>query len=285
MIITHSLIGAVEGNYSAGQSAISFSSPSLINTEFVIVTAGAWSTGSTNARYSVLANNVLTQVNTLITYPALPWYPVGNILSFEALTAIPTCNGTHYVVLREGSAGDLLVYEAVNDIGAGLVDFNFISATPTIIPDSIDSENYTCPSWFFQNQSQIRSFSNIKFSPDGKRLVYSSKHSGVVLYNFDVSTGILTFDQQLSTFATWGAQFSPNSDVLYASEQPPAICRTYGDIIQYDLNSLDIIGSRNIVAHGFRYRSMQEGPDGRIYVWRTDNPSSCKSRSHRFVSY
>ena len=93
------------------------------------------------------------------------------------------------------------------------------------------------------------------------------------MYDFDVSTGILTFDQQLSKFATWGAQFSPNSDVLYASEQPPAICRTYGDIIQYDLNSLDIIGSRNIVAHGFRYRSMQEGPDGRIYVWRTDNPA------------
>ncbi|MBK7147788.1 MAG: T9SS type A sorting domain-containing protein [Bacteroidetes bacterium] len=107
----------------------------------------------------------------------------------------------------------------------------------------------------------------IKFSPNGKKLVFASfgaAPSLPVLFDFDKSTGSISnpLPLQLDT-GVGAASFSPDNSKLYT-------CSGEGYIRQYDLNAgsaMDIVNSRRTIVKAFMsFSPMQIGRDGKIYV-------------------
>ncbi len=115
----------------------------------------------------------------------------------------------------------------------------------------------------------------IKVSPDGTKLISANMSSGLYLFDFDSNTGIVSNQQQLviNNFASqaYGAEFSPNSELLYihssnqaGATQPPSFHRSA--LTQFNLTAADIQASEHIVDQRELYRgSLQLGPNGKIY--------------------
>lgn len=114
-------------------------------------------------------------------------------------------------------------------------------------------------------------FSNLlgymKISPDGTKLAMAFKSSDVgttnlQLFNFNTTTGLVSNPKTLlqGEPSLYGVEFSPNSEVLYASSFD-------NRIFQFDLNAVDIPSSKLFFTVNERPGGgMQLGPDGKIYV-------------------
>ncbi|WP_397363348.1 T9SS type B sorting domain-containing protein [Olleya sp. R77988] len=124
----------------------------------------------------------------------------------------------------------------------------------------------------------------LKFSPNGEKIACANVGSGLYLFDFDTSTGmvsnpeqvITTFDPQGKPQSPYGVEFSPNNNVLYVStyfetlqadfNNPNA---QYGALLQYDLTAGDINAinaSERVLDERIMYRSaLQLGPDSKIY--------------------
>ncbi|MBX2960144.1 MAG: T9SS type A sorting domain-containing protein [Flavobacteriales bacterium] len=153
----------------------------------------------------------------------------------EGITAIPHCNGIDYWVIVHGDK-ELVVY-LVNSIGVnefGVFDFN------------LPGER-----------------GNLKASPDGTRLALGIDHptGGVRVYNFNSTTGqinneiIITTNSQIS-----GISFSPNSQILYASNRAVQVVESY--------NLSSPVPFDQMIINGANAYNMQLANDGRIYVNR-----------------
>ncbi|WP_299149030.1 T9SS type B sorting domain-containing protein [uncultured Dokdonia sp.] len=94
----------------------------------------------------------------------------------------------------------------------------------------------------------------IKFSPDGSKVAICHSYfepalaGELYLYDFNMSTGVLSNEQLLGDDVVYyGASFSPNSQVLYASGKVPIVGgQDTGNsrVFQYNLQVADIPGSR-----------------------------------------
>jgi hypothetical protein len=112
-----------------------------------------------------------------------------------------------------------------------------------------------------------------EFSPNGERFMVNGCRSGVVVYDFDRCTGLLSNPVFInhSTLYNQCAIFSPNSQILYTVDK--AMC----ELLQYDLAAPDVAASKQSLAvwdgvldsfgipTTFSY--MQQGPDGKVYIW------------------
>ena len=118
-----------------------------------------------------------------------------------------------------------------------------------------------------QTITQTNTIGYLKASVNGSRIAMAnSSTSDVELYNFDNSTGILSNPMNLGVMSgcgTYGVEFSPSGNLLYAS------CWISGDLFQYNLlagslaniiNSKLLIGSYNGLGG-----ALQLGPDHKIY--------------------
>ncbi|WP_405296687.1 T9SS type B sorting domain-containing protein [Algibacter sp. Ld11] len=121
----------------------------------------------------------------------------------------------------------------------------------------------------------------LKLSPDGTKVACSSVQNGLYLYDFDVATGIVSNQMRIpitgAADKAYGLEFSPNSELLYAS--------TYNDfsdnnnqaanedpnnheskLIQYNLLAPDIVNSAITLDDRRLYRGgLQLAPNGKIY--------------------
>ncbi|MBA0882529.1 T9SS type B sorting domain-containing protein [Flavobacterium undicola] len=111
----------------------------------------------------------------------------------------------------------------------------------------------------------------MKISPDGSKLVIVHNVMNAEMFDFDNSSGLISNPiilrtNQGSGAEMYGVEFSPNSRVLYLSLQGNET--TQNGIIQYDLNSNDIVGSAftMLTPKIIRPMALQLGPDGKIYV-------------------
>ncbi len=118
----------------------------------------------------------------------------------------------------------------------------------------------------------------IKISPDGKKIVVSRRLVNVQLFDFDSATGIVSnaitlIDDSVTRF-NYGVEFSPNSELLYATG-----ARSDGEkgIFQFNLkagSANDIIASKtdisNVIPAIFQ-GALQLAPDGKIYSSRLGN--------------
>jgi len=115
----------------------------------------------------------------------------------------------------------------------------------------------------------------IKISPNGKFLALTNALQGLVLYDFNNKTGVISNERSLlgGTVAAYGASFSPDNTKLYATQFDRDInIQSDSSIVQFtvkDLNHAEILFSKaNIYRKGgYPYLGgMQLAPDGKIYV-------------------
>jgi len=109
-----------------------------------------------------------------------------------------------------------------------------------------------------------------RFSPDGKRLAYFSLVDGLIVYDFDRTTGLLSNERKLeweplnNQNILGDLEFSSNSQLIYLCNEQ--------SVYQVDLRESDISSSltkiadidNNLVGGLFTYMAL--GPDCKIYV-------------------
>ena len=161
---------------------------------------------------------------------------------------------------QNGSAGNYDTFYAfeVNDLG--------VSNSPTT-------------STFTLNISDARGY--LKLSPDGTKVANANVSDGLYIYDFDVSTGIVSNQNELFISGinafTYGVEFSPNSQLLYAhasndffdqgnqaSNNDPT--NHTSSLLQYNLLAADVQSSAIVIDDRQLYRGgLQLGPNGKIY--------------------
>ena len=121
----------------------------------------------------------------------------------------------------------------------------------------------------------------LKLSPDGTKLANANMRDGLFLYNFDVTTGIVSNQQTLTISGqsnrAYGVEFSQNNQFLYIhssndyfnqqdqnENNNPA--NHSSSLTQFDLNASDIQASEFTIDERQLFRgSLQLAADGRIY--------------------
>ena len=122
-------------------------------------------------------------------------------------------------------------------------------------------------------QSPVSGVGYLKGSPDGNRIVLVNAWTvNFELYNFNNATGELTFQlQKFMGSDPYGAEFSPNSNLLYISVWPG------GGVWQFDLlagsNTSIINSALNLGSSGGDGGSLQLAPDNKIYQAVGSSPS------------
>ncbi|OBQ56489.1 T9SS type B sorting domain-containing protein [Tamlana sp. s12] len=117
----------------------------------------------------------------------------------------------------------------------------------------------------------------LKLSPDGLKLACANSYDGLDLYDFDISTGLISNHTPLilpGIRSAYGVEFSPNSELLYT--QTSNILPDFADIndpnihnsqlVQFDIYAANVAGSVTIIDNRKLYRgALQMGPNGKIY--------------------
>jgi len=166
----------------------------------------------------------------------------------EKITAVETSTCDGYWVI---SLVDNLFYSYK-------VTENGVSATPVISQVN-----------FMSRQSR----GYLKISPDGKKLAVAhqgltSTTSGLLLYSFDNSTGVVANDGEMifnsgGAEAPYGIEFSSSGNMLYASTLAFDTYKLY----QFDLTDTNLTTRVSLLHTELAYRgALQLGPDLKIYV-------------------
>jgi gliding motility-associated-like protein len=121
------------------------------------------------------------------------------------------------------------------------------------------------------NNSLDDAIGNLKFSPNGNKMVVSNEigQKNCQLFDFDLSTGVVSNAITLQNTASYGAEFSPNGDYLY-------VCGySKFDLYQYNIssgNAATIISSKAEIVplNSQKGGAMQLAPNGKIYICRGD---------------
>ncbi len=117
----------------------------------------------------------------------------------------------------------------------------------------------------------------LKISPDGRQLASANTDSGLFIYDFDTTTGVITNERQLfmggSNLFAYGIEFSPNSRYLYVHSSSARPVFQHSSLFQFDLQAGDNIQISNSrvnldpvhETHNITRGALQLGPDGKIY--------------------
>jgi gliding motility-associated-like protein len=179
----------------------------------------------------------------------------------EKVTAVKHCNGKDIWVITHLWYSDAFY--------AYLVTSSGISTTPVI------SHFGTVV-----NGNPYNTIGYLKASPDGSKLAAAHWKIGLDLFSFDNITGMVSNPQFLFLPSdlyekTYGVEFSPNSQLLYATVHYFDIIdfKLYDLVLQYNTSlptTSAIIASKEII---YKYNvpdpafaSLQTAPDGKIYV-------------------
>ena len=184
-------------------------------------------------------------------------------LSSEKLTAVLHANGTDYwIICRAYNSDEWNAFLLTED---GITDEPVISATGTVQTSNSMTD---LPVGF------------LKANPEGTLLATALYDKDVFeIYDFDKSTGVLsnprTSRQQYD--GAYGVEFSPDGSKLYGSTYYMTGGSNASYLFQFnllsgtDLNSVSVVPSYS--DYPYRATAMQLGPDGRIYVARSDADS------------
>jgi gliding motility-associated-like protein len=221
--------------------------------------------GSNGLRYSIVdmtlnaGNGDVTTKNTFLK----------NNMT-EKLTAVFHCNGT--------------------DIWVAVHEFN----TNTFYAYLVTSSGVNMPVISSVGPVEVDVHGQMKFNTNGTKVVctrdtvidatpatYQGK-AFLDVFNFNSTTGVVSNPQILSLNnhqKTYGVEFSPDNSKLYVSYYD--VTGINGDnsyLDQFDLSAANIQGSQTALGTSTApsiLRSLQLGPDGKIYVAKSNGPFVC----------
>ncbi|WP_121667039.1 PKD domain-containing protein, partial [Mesonia aquimarina] len=174
----------------------------------------------------------------------------------EKLTAVYHDNGTDiWVIAHRMDSNDFVSY---------LVTNNGVNNTPIISNSGLV---------YISAGIGSGAIGYLKASPDGTKLASATPffNTGLELFDFDNSSGLVSNAQLLNTNANYGVEFSPNSKVLYCTLSSAGT----GPLIQYDITQptlADIQASETVIATASEYSAIQLAIDGKLYTTNHLNP-------------
>lgn len=181
----------------------------------------------------------------------------------EKLTAVQHANGQDiWVITHDVVEGWWL---GDSHFQSYLVTNSGVNTTPVSSVTGVNIYTY---------QAQTKMFTGgIKVSPDGTKLAVCHGFDGSELCDFDAATGSVSNAIVLdSRVGSYGAEFSPNGQLLYISNTD------YFEVLQYNLNATDIPASELQIYSGdpnpnfgSESAALQLGPDQKIYVASNDS--------------
>lgn len=180
---------------------------------------------------------------------------------FEKLSAVKHCNKTDvWVTIHKWDTDEYQTY---------LVTASGVNPTPMISHTGL-----------FITGIQDNTIGTLKFSIDGKKLVavHSYQNNMIELMQFDNTTGQITspivFQPEvpsplLTVTGVYGAEFSPDGNLLYVSDNYSA--DDPGLLYQFDIssnNAATILASRQVISNSSPWflGNLQIGPDLKIYM-------------------
>ncbi len=238
----------LKGNLSATNSAIIIPRPGS-ETIFYIFTAGAVETNNEGYFFSEVDMSLQGGLGDVTAIKNVSLYSP----STEKLTAVRHSNGIDvWVITKVLGNTEWKVYK---------IDCNGVNTTPVI------SSAGHQPNAFFNDIN----VGCLKSSPDGTKIAaVNTAEENWDLLQFDASRGILSngivFPESPRPY---GVEFSPDSKLVYVSNEwlPPSF--TTGRINQYSLavyDSTSIASSKTFIGKGSDWTgALQLGPDNKIY--------------------
>jgi alpha-tubulin suppressor-like RCC1 family protein len=249
------------GSPSSTQAAVIVPRPGSTTQYYVFSNGTDVTTSTAKVSYSVVDTSVggvygsvlAAGKNTRIHGPG------GIVTDFptEKMAAIPQANGTDAWLVTTGGT-----------FGAGGTSANpqalyIWSVTSTGVTLS-GTYNLTSPNVPFGFSGEI------DFSPDGQHIASATRNGtqASMLFDFDRTTGVVS-DKHVITGAAghtpYGVEFSPDSNLLYVAEN--------SNVRQYNVNTLPINATQSdatatfaAIASGNGAKSIETGPDGKLYV-------------------
>lgn len=184
----------------------------------------------------------------------------------EKLTAVKHGNGNDFWVMVHGFNNNTFYTFKITSLGVDVVPIlNNIGATVSI---NADKTGY------------------LKFSPDGTKLACLHGVKGIELFDFNSNTGLLSNLNTISPpdtgYLWYGVEFSPNTNVLYATRMIALADYNFAqsEILQYNLMASNILSSEIILYSTieastlYRIGALQLAPDSKIYLSITINYNS-----------
>lgn len=243
----------LSGGSSSTQSSLIIKRPGFIDKYYIFTTAHE--AGPNGLRYSEVdmklgcgTGDIGSNKDILITTPVC-----------EKITAILHQNGRDFWIITRIHNTDEFHSYLLTSLG--------LEMTPVIsnIGNIVTSFGWT---------------GYLRGSNDGSKIVSVIGHTDTVqVFNFDKSTGLLSNEITLNNFSNpnygaYGAEFSPNNNLLYVAESGP---QNQNFIYQYNLleeTSLLINNTRTTIGSnsGFQTGALQLAYDGKIYhtIWGKD---------------
>jgi len=224
------------GHSSSTQSAIIVKKPGSTTIYYIFTVDGATGNngGLNYSEVDLTLDNGLGDINANKNINLIPF-------ACEKLTAVLHQNGIDFWIISPELNTNIIYSFLLTSTGVNLVPIQTNAFSP------VDYVGY------------------LRGSADGERIamVNSLNSFNVELYEFDNSTGVLTFQFIIPGInAPYGVEFSPNSNILYVSDWPG------GATNQYDLlagSSQDVINSALQIAVGGIGGALQLAPDNKIY--------------------
>lgn len=228
----------LKGNISSKRGTIIIPNPAN-NLQYYIFTMDSES--SNGFRYTIVnvnGNTVTLSPTVNQPVPVPSDYLTGGIsaaIGGEGITAIQNCNGFWIItVLKKSST----YYLSVFSLSASGLSFSSEYAYPV-------------------NMTNYQSF--IEAAPNGNKLVCSGLSINGYIFDFDKFSGTISNPKSLDTSSSFGAAFSPDSNLLYINNG--------SKVFQYNVNAANIANARtNIASISNQIGDFQKGPDNKIYI-------------------
>lgn len=248
--ITSSLRTLDPFNESPAQGAVIIPDPNNTANYYVFNNPGVESKLSEGVRYSLYeggTQNFPTTINQA---------PTTNYTVTEHLAAAPHCNGTDYWVIYHGAQA------GVNDkFLAYQVSASGVNGSPVI------SDAFSVPEVYSGGNDWI---GQIDIAPNGRLMAVTNINSTTLfIYEINRTNGQITLLTTTPYTGGYGVSFSPNSEFLYVAQGKK--------LRQYKVNEVLACGGNVdykelITSDTNVFKSLQIGPDGKIYVNRKFEP-------------
>lgn len=186
---------------------------------------------------------------------------------------LTNCSEKISAVLKDCTTGSIWVIAFSNALGTSAANMNTFHAF------EVSTTGVNTAAVKSTLSMSISDFSgNLKFSPDSSKLASANGLSGLFIADFDAATGLVSNPEFLQTQSnydiSYGVEFSPNSQLLYATtytsssnpDDPTGPQINFSYLLQYDIFAGDISNSKILIDERALYRSsLQLGPNGKIY--------------------